>query len=62
MLAANPAWYHNVLAHPAVTIEVGAAVLDAVARIGVGAERDAWFERFAAGQPQLVAYQAEASR
>jgi hypothetical protein len=34
--AANPAWYHNVLTHPAVTIEVGAAVLDAAARIGVG--------------------------
>ncbi|MGH9043747.1 MAG: nitroreductase/quinone reductase family protein [Acidimicrobiales bacterium] len=25
---ANRAWYHNLLAHPAVTIEVGAAVLD----------------------------------
>jgi deazaflavin-dependent oxidoreductase (nitroreductase family) len=59
---ANPAWYHNVLAYPAVTIEVGTAVLDAVARIAVGAERNALFDRFAAEQPQLVSYQAESSR
>lgn len=59
---ANPAWYHNVVAHPAITIEVGTAVFDAVARITIGAERDALFDRFAVEQPQLVSYQAEADR
>jgi deazaflavin-dependent oxidoreductase (nitroreductase family) len=59
---ANPAWYHNVLAHPAVTIEVGSEVFDAIARIAVGGERDALFDRFAVEQPQLVTYQAEADR
>jgi deazaflavin-dependent oxidoreductase (nitroreductase family) len=58
----NPAWYHNLLAHPAVTIEVGTAVLEAVARVAAGAERDGLFDRYAADQPQLVSYQAMASR
>lgn len=58
----NPAWYHNVLARPAVTIEVGTSVIDAVADIASGAERDALFRRFAAEQPQLISYQAESSR
>lgn len=59
---ANPAWYHNVLAHSAVTIEVGTEVFDAVARIADSRERDALFERFAAEQPQLTSYQADADR
>jgi deazaflavin-dependent oxidoreductase (nitroreductase family) len=59
---ANPAWYHNILAHPDVTIEVGAQKFDAIARIAVGAERNALFDRFAVEQPQLVSYQAEADR
>ena len=57
---ANPAWHHNLLAHPAVTIEVGAAVLEAVARVAVGAERDALFDRYCSEQPQLISYQAMA--
>jgi deazaflavin-dependent oxidoreductase (nitroreductase family) len=57
---ANPAWYHNLLAHPIVTIEVGTAVLEAVARVATGAERDALFDRYASDQPQLISYQAMA--
>jgi deazaflavin-dependent oxidoreductase (nitroreductase family) len=57
---ANPAWHHNLLAHPAVTIEVGTAVLEAVARVAVGAERDALFDRYSCEQPQLISYQAMA--
>jgi deazaflavin-dependent oxidoreductase (nitroreductase family) len=59
---ANPAWHHNLLAHPAVTIEVGTAVLEAVARVAAGEERDALFDRYAAEQPQLVSYQSMADR
>ena len=59
---ANPAWHHNLLAHPAVTIEVGTAVLQAVARVAAGAERDALFDRYSAEQPQLLSYQAMADR
>lgn len=59
---ANPAWYHNLLAHPAVTIEVGTAVLDAVAQVAAGTERDRLFDRYAGEQPQILSYQAMASR
>lgn len=59
---ANPAWYHNVVTHPAVTIEVGTEIFDAVARNAVGVERDALFDRFAVEQPQLASYQADADR
>jgi len=57
---ANPAWYHNLLAHPTVTVEVGTAVLEAVSRVAEGAERDALFDRFSSDQPQLISYQAMA--
>jgi deazaflavin-dependent oxidoreductase (nitroreductase family) len=57
---ANPAWHHNLLAHPAVTIEVGTATLEAVARVVIGTERDALFDRYSSEQPQLISYQAMA--
>jgi deazaflavin-dependent oxidoreductase (nitroreductase family) len=59
---ANPAWFHNLLAHPAVTVEVGTAVFNAVARPAAGAERNGLFTRYVAEQPQLTSYQAMASR
>jgi len=59
---ANPAWYHNLLAHPAVTVEVGTAVLEALARVAADAERDGLFDRYASEQPQLLSYQAMADR
>lgn len=59
---ANPDWYHNLLAHPAVTVEVGTAVLEALARVAAGAERDGLFDRYASEQPQLLSYQAMAGR
>lgn len=58
----NPAWLHNVLAHPAVTMELGAQRLDAVAQVVLGAERQRLFDRFAGEQPQLLTYQAQADR
>src|SRR5581483_2079613 len=36
----NPAWYHNLLAHPDVRIEVGNDSLDVVASEATGAERE----------------------
>jgi deazaflavin-dependent oxidoreductase (nitroreductase family) len=59
---ANPAWYHNLLTRPAVTVEVGTAVLEALARVAAGAERDRLFDRYASEQPQLLSYQAMADR
>ena len=36
----HPSWYHNLLAHPAVRIEVRASTLDVHAREAQGAERE----------------------
>ena len=49
--ARNPAWYHNLMAHPAVPIEVGNRVLDATARVAIGTGRDRLFNRFAPEPP-----------
>src|SRR6202050_2886857 len=59
---ANPAWYHNLLAQPAVTVEVGTAVLEALARGAAGAGRDGVFDSHASAQRQLLSYQAMAAR
>ena len=61
-VGANPAWYHNVLAHPRVTVEVATDVFDATTRIATGNERAALFDRYTAEQPQLHSYQAGAAR
>ena len=39
----NPAWYHNLVANPDVTVEVGTEKFDARATVLKGAERDRAF-------------------
>ena len=42
----NPDWYHNLVANPTVTVEVGTEKFDAIARIAEGAERERlWAEQ-----------------
>lgn len=41
----NPAWYHNLCAHPRGSIELGGVARDVAAHELEGAERDRWFER-----------------
>jgi deazaflavin-dependent oxidoreductase (nitroreductase family) len=60
--SANPAWCHNLLAHPSVAIEVGTAALEALAGVAAGSERDGLFDKYASEQPQLLSYQAVADR
>ena len=36
----NPDWYHNLLANPRATVEVGTETFDVVARVAEGEERD----------------------
>lgn len=36
----NPDWYHNLKAHPNVTIEVGSDTIEVVANEAIGEERD----------------------
>jgi deazaflavin-dependent oxidoreductase (nitroreductase family) len=58
----NPDWYHNLMAYPDVTVEVGIEKFKATATIVTGEEREALFARFAAEQPQLVLYQSKTTR
>jgi deazaflavin-dependent oxidoreductase (nitroreductase family) len=55
---AHPDWYHNLLAHPEVTIELGGEQFQAHASTAEGAER----ERLAALVPYYPAQQQKTSR
>lgn len=58
----NPAWYHNLVANPKVTLEVGAETFDATATVLRGEERDRLFARHAAQNPGFAEYQANTTR
>jgi deazaflavin-dependent oxidoreductase (nitroreductase family) len=60
--AANPDWYHNLVADPVVTVEVGTETFSAIATVAGGEERRVLYERCAAEYPQLVRYQALTTR
>ena len=58
----NPAWYHNLKAHPDVTIEVGTDTVNVVASEAVGKERERLFAIQAERSPQFAEYQRNTER
>jgi len=58
----NPAWYHNLVANPDVTVEVGAERYEAQAIIPDRAERDRLFDAQAAIMPGFRDYQEKTER
>jgi len=58
----NPAWYHNVVANPKVTVEVGTEKFTANARVTEGEERDRLFKAQADRMPNFNEYQQKTSR
>jgi deazaflavin-dependent oxidoreductase (nitroreductase family) len=58
----HPGWYHNLLAHPEVTVEVGTETFDAVAGATEGAEREQLWVRGVAMYPFLAKHQAKTPR
>jgi deazaflavin-dependent oxidoreductase (nitroreductase family) len=58
----NPDWYHNLLAHPDVTAELGDATVRATAVPLAGAERDRVFAVHKARFPTFAAYEAKTRR
>jgi deazaflavin-dependent oxidoreductase (nitroreductase family) len=58
----HPAWYHNVLANPVVTVEDGTFTYQARAAVLTGAERDAVFARAVEQDPGWADYQRGAAR
>ena len=57
----NPAWYHNLVANPDTTIEVGEEKIQVRARIAEPAERDAIYEKQKQRAPQFADYEAKAA-
>ena len=58
----NPAWYHNLVAHPDVTIEVGDGEVAVRATELKGAERDQWYAEQARRYPGFADYERKTSR
>jgi len=58
----NPSWYHNLIAHPEVTVEVGNETFKAKAVEAKGAERDRLFHAQASRMPQFDEYQKRTAR
>ena len=58
----NPAWYHNLLAHPDVKIEVGADTIDVHASEASGAERERLYSTQAERIPQFAEYEQQTER
>ena len=58
----NPDWYHNLVAHPQATVEVGTETFDITAVVATGEERDRLFARQAELYPGFANYQARITR
>jgi deazaflavin-dependent oxidoreductase (nitroreductase family) len=58
----HPAWYHNLLAHPTATIEVGSERFDVTYRLVDGDERARLWQRMVTRWPMAADYQRATSR
>jgi deazaflavin-dependent oxidoreductase (nitroreductase family) len=58
----NPDWYHNLLANPTVTVEVGSESFQAQAAVPSGQERERLFTQMAEQMPGFAEYQRNTSR
>lgn len=58
----HPDWYHNLLAHSHVTVEVGTQTFDAIAVVTAEEERDRLWTRGVALYPDLAEHQAKTTR
>ena len=58
----NPAWYHNLVANPRVTVELGGETFQADARVTDPKERRRLYDRHAEVFPGFRDYEAKTSR
>ncbi len=58
----HPAWYHNLVANPAATVEVGSDTVEAEAVVTEGEERERLFRKQAELYPQFADYESKTSR
>ena len=58
----NPDWYHNLVANPAVTVEVGTETYEATAVVVTGEERDRLYAKQVETTPIFGEYQQKTTR
>ena len=58
----HPDWYHNLVAHPEVTVETGTGAFDTIATVAEGEERERLLAKFAEASPMLAEHQAKTTR
>jgi deazaflavin-dependent oxidoreductase (nitroreductase family) len=58
----NPAWYHNLLANPTATVEVGPETVEVNARVTSGEERERLFNHQSGQYPQFADYAQKTTR
>ncbi len=58
----HPDWYHTLLAHPVVTIELGDERFNAIAKPVTGEARDQIYAKWAGLYPQFREYQEKTTR
>ena len=58
----NPAWYHNLVANPEATVELGQDTFKVKAVVTTGEERSRLFEQRAAVMPNFAEYQQKTTR
>jgi deazaflavin-dependent oxidoreductase (nitroreductase family) len=57
----HPAWFHNLMAHPDTTIQIGAEVRNVHARVAVGEEREGLWRELLAMYPGYDFYRRNAN-
>ena len=58
----HPAWYHNVVANPEVTVDLGTETFKARASVVTGEERDRLYRKQAKEVPQFATYEEKTTR
>lgn len=58
----NPNWYHNLIAHPDVTVEVGTETLKVRASVAAPDERDRLWKHQVEKMPAFADYEAKTER
>ena len=58
----NPVWYHNLVANPSITVELGTETFPATACALQGAERDEIYAKQVAVEPQFGDYERKTTR
>jgi deazaflavin-dependent oxidoreductase (nitroreductase family) len=58
----NPAWYHNLIAHPEATIEIGTDTVPVTARVASPEEREPIWTQQKQDQPGFAEYEHKTTR